>query len=247
MSDEPRSGQGDVLPENVDGRADVREDSVSADPLKLVNVPKAWRDENFVLICGNKHYLREFTMDERYLWRKLRDEGNLDGLVDDFEKLNAEVREFDTNTLADAYQKRADVIEKRIDELIERTPLDKWTTQVEDEINKLVVEKESFLTKVNELMSPKRQKLVEKSPEIMEKLEHIRETQGNVFLKMTWNLAKRECDETRSFDDYRAEAKGSDRLAAQEVVEEGNFTWEAHSLNRAARRQLLKTTTRSKS
>lgn len=240
------SGQADVLPKDDGGDSGVGE-SVVSDPLRLINAPSVWRDDdNYVEVCGNKHYLREFTLEERYLWRSIRDGSGLDKLVEDFDVLQREVKEIDENGLADALGKRAEVIDTRITELIEKTPLDKWDSKVEDEINKLVSQKEELNDKIEKLLSPKRKRLTEKSPELMEKLESIREAQGDIFLEFLWRLAQRDCGEERTLEQYRADAKGSDRLAAQEVVEEGNFTWEAHNLNRASRRQLLRSA-RSKS
>lgn len=241
MSDELASGQVGVLPDVDGGVVDSGEARVS-DPLVLTNAPGEWHDYPTVSVCGNEHPLREFTMEERALWRKVRDQGNLDDVIQEFETVQEEIRSFDVGGLAEAYEKRAQVIDRRLTELIERTPIDKWDVKVEREMDKLVSQREELLAKSRDLLSPKRRALAERSPELMEKLEVIRERQGNVFLEFVWNIARREFGEKRSLEEYIGDARGSDRLAAQEVVEEGNFTWEAHGLNRGQRRKLLNVT-----
>ncbi|MCA1800558.1 MAG: hypothetical protein LC650_04625, partial [Actinobacteria bacterium] len=56
----------------------------------------------------------------------------------------------------------------------------------------------------------------------------------------TWKIAVLRYNEKRTLEEWLKEARGSDRLSAQELVYAGNFTWEAQRLSRSQRRALLK-------
>lgn len=212
---------------------------MSKDVMKLVDAPEL-AGYDTVEVCGNQHEVKEFSMAERHLWVKVRDESGLDDMIEDFTKLQRQVEEFDEAGLSDVYLKRAAKIDEEVSEIVEKTSSADWNDKLEVKLNGMLEEAKKFRLKARDLLDPKRKEVAKRSPELTAKLEELNERQARIFLTMTWKLAKLHLGEKREFEDYFQAATGLDRIAAQEVVEEGNFTWEARSLNRSQRRALLK-------
>lgn len=220
--------------------------SKEPDPMDFVNSETF--DEMFekVSVNGIEYPLVEFNQAERHLWLKIRDESDLSSVIREFNDLRRDLEDFTGGVIVEKKEARIEKLNEEIDKLIETTPFDKWTPELEARLEAMVAALDAAKKDLAAIQEPLESKALEKSAELQARIEELRERQGLIQLRFVWHLAKQRHGETRSFDEYAEAAKGSDRENAGEVVKHGNFTWETagmpRSMNRAMRRGMKKTT-----
>ena len=212
------------------------------DALDFVNLPEEVTKEfgDAVTVCGREYPLQEFTQAERHLWLKVRDESNLTGIIKEFGELRRGLEELTGGTLVQKKEARIEKLNAEVDQLIDKTPFDKWSDEHEKKLTSMIEALEAAKKELYGLQAPLEDRALTESSNMQRRLENLREEQHLIHLKFVWMLAKLRHSETRAWEAYLEEAKGSDRLNAGEIVNAGNFTWETQmtprSLNRAARR-----------
>ena len=207
------------------------------DPLDFVNVEDSVTEEftDTVTVNGHEYPLTEFTQAERHLWLKVRDEANLTSIIKEFGELRRELDELTGGVLLEKKEARIKKLNDEIDNLIDSVPFDAWKPEHDDRLNRMVAALDAAKKEVQDIQAPLEDKALDKSAHMNARIEELRERQNLVHLKFMWLLAKQRHNEGRDWEAYVADAKGSDRLNAAEVVSAGNFTWENQPQSRANR------------
>lgn len=213
------------------------------DALDFVNLPDNVTKElvDTVEVNGQEFPLKEFTQAERHLWLKVRDESDLASIIKEFSELRRKLEDLTGGTLVQKKEARINKLDTEIDALIDSTPFDAWTPAHEEKLQAMVKALEAAKAELLELQAPFEDKAVHESSAVQRQLEDLREKQHLIHLRFVWLLAKKRYNEKRDWEEYLADAKGSDRQHAGEVVNFGNFTWETpgtgRNPNRAMRRR----------
>lgn len=212
------------------------------DALDFVNLPESVTDEftESVDVNGHKYSLKEFTQAERHLWLKVRDEADLTGIIKEFGVLRRQLDELTGGALVQKKEARINKLDKEIDALIDGVSFDAWTDAHEQKLQAMVKALEAAKHELVDLQAPFEDRALTESSEMQRRLEELREKQHLIHLRFVWLLAKKRHGESRDWEAYLEDAKGSDRQNAGEVVNFGNFTWETQGTgrnpNRAMRR-----------
>lgn len=197
-------------------------------------------DDEVLVICGVEFPAQEFTESERLEWLKVREKHALMETEAEFRDLVTAISKGDRNNLLKAKKSRLSRIKDEITRIVETTAPLEWSEKNEEYLGNLAVEADALENQILELEQPIDQELYGKMDEMQSILAALKAKRDPAFLEMAWKLARVKHKEERSFEDWMKEARGSDRLAAQELVFKGNFLWEAPRLSRAQRRQLRK-------
>jgi hypothetical protein len=205
-----------------------------SDELDLVQHPPEWDDS--VTICNLEFPLREFTMKERHLWLKIRRESSLMEIVEEFRTIQKRV-EGENKSIEGVMEKRITKLQTDLDVIV--TTTEEWTDQVQTKVEGITETLDNLRKQLEEMKEPGERRIVEVAGELQAKIDELKLRQQDIFLEFIWNLAKSDHKYKGTFEDFVAEAKGSDRQAAQMLVEEGNFTWDSQP-NREARRSASK-------
>lgn len=215
---------------------------MTPDPLDFVNLPEEITDElvEKVIINDADYPLQEFTQAERHLWLKIRDEADLMSVVREFSGMRKQLDELSGGVLVEKKQARIDKLDADINKFIDTVGFDEWNSDHDAKLTKMIEALEAAKREMAGIQEPLEDKAMEQSAALQKRVDELRERQQLVYLKFIWLLAKDRHKEKRSWEEYLAAAKGSDRSNATEVVEAGNFTWETQGRtrpqNRAARR-----------
>jgi len=208
----------------------------------FVDRPEDWLDDDEILvICGIEFPAQEFTELERAEWLKIREKYKLTETEQKYRDLLSELSKTDNSHLLKSKQERLSVVLDKITNFNRNTDPLKWTEELDEQVTKLAALADSLTKDIEELSAPQDEKLYGRIDEIQTKLKELKEARDPAFLELTWKLAKSRNQYNGSFADWTAAARGSDRLAAQELVYKGNFSWEAQRLSRDQRRAMLKT------
>ena len=216
---------------------DFDQDPEAAD---LVDRPEAFfiDDDEILTICGVEFPVQEFTEAERLEWLRIREKHGLLEAEVEYRDLITKLTKTDRNNLLKAKRARLTRIKDEIDRVVTKgDPLD-WSEKDDEYLGNLSAEADKLEAEILELEQPIDKEMYDKMDEIQAILEQIKTKRDPAFLEMAWKLARYKFDEKRSLDEWISSAKGSDRLAAQELVYKGNFMWEAPRLTRAQRRQM---------
>lgn len=198
-------------------------------------------DDEVVNICGVEFPVQEFTETERLEWIKVREKHGLLEADAEYRDLIVQATKSDRSNLLKAKKSRLTRIKEEIDRVVNNSdsPLD-WSEKDEEYLGNLAIEADKLEGEITELERPIDQEMYGKMDEMQSILEKIKKKRDPAFLEMAWKLARTRYKEERTLKQWNESAKGSDRLAAQELIYKGNFMWEAPRLNRAQRRQMVK-------
>jgi hypothetical protein len=216
------------------------------DALDFVNLPKDITDDfvDSVTVNGAEYPLNEFNQAERHLWLKVRDESDLTSVLKEFGEMRRELEQFTGGTLVEKKEARIKRLDAEIDKFIEDTAFDEWGKEHEKKLNAMIAALDAAKQELVSIQAPLEADALAGTAVMQKKIEELREKQQLIHLRFVWMLAKMRHKEKRTWEEYLADAKGSDRQNAAEVVEYGNFTWEtqgqSRATNRATRRALRK-------
>jgi hypothetical protein len=215
--------------------------SKEPDPMDFIQADPEWLEEfaSSVTINGAEYPLVEFNQAERHLWLKVREEESLVGLMKEFGEMRRDLEKLTGGVLVEKKEARVQKLDAEIDKFIESVPYEEWSDEHEQRLNGMIAALQRAKDELNGIQAPLEDQALISAHEMQAKMESLRERQQDIHLRFVWLLAKSRHKDTRSWDEYKAEAKGSDRQNAGILVQEGNFTWETQAtppMNRAARR-----------
>lgn len=221
---------------------EVLQDVVEPEAVDFVDRPEKWYidDDEVYIICGVEFPASEFTERERAEWLRIRDEHDLLATETKYRDLLGSVTKSDRSNLIKQKRERLQILQDEIQKVTRETPVLEWTEDTEVYIGKLAAEADKIESQIEELEKPYDEELYNRMDEMQQTLSALKESRDPAFLEMAWKMAVLNYGEKRSLEQWKQEARGSDRLSAQELIYKGNFTWEAPRLNRAQRRALTK-------
>ncbi|MCA1806745.1 MAG: hypothetical protein LC687_02615, partial [Actinobacteria bacterium] len=194
----------------------------------FVDRPEEWLatdDENFV-ICGVEFASGEFTELERAEWIKVRDKHKLSETEQKYRDILTELGKNEQGTLLASKRDRLKVIHDEISSINKSTAPLEWTEDLEQHVGELAAAADKLQQSIDELTAPQDKKLYDRMDEVQSTLNELKSNRDPAFLEMTWKIAVLRHNEKRTLEEWLKEARGSDRLSAQELVYAGNFTWE---------------------
>src|SRR5690554_518110 len=206
----------------------------------LVDRPDEWyvEDDEVFIICGHEFPAREFTEAERLEWLKIREKHGLAETEAEYRDLLIDASKQERNNLLKVQRSRLAKVKDEIKNIIDKTDVLKWTPEQEEYVGNLAAKADELEEQIAELERPIDQEVYDRMDDMQAILSGLKAKRDPAFLEMAWKLARRSFGEDRELDQWISDAKGGDRLAAQELVFKGNFLWEAPRLNRAQRREL---------
>lgn len=215
----------------------------------LVDRPDEWYidDDEVFIICGVEFPAREFTESERLEWLKIREKHDLAGTEAKYRDLLVDATKTERSNLLKIQRDRLQKVKDEARRIIDTTNPLEWTPEQEEYVGELAAKADELEEQIAELEKPVDQELYNRMDEMQSVLAELKAARDPAFLEMSWKIARTKYGEARSLEQWSSDAKGGDRLAAQELVHKGNFLWETPRLNRAQRRELHKSHRRTKS
>lgn len=216
------------------------EEMVDADLASLIDRPGEWYvdDDEIIIVNGVQFPAEEFTETERIEWLRLREKHKLAETEVEYRHLIEQLQENEHKNLLDTYQKRLDVVNEERNKIVENTkPLD-WSPELEQYVEQLAEKADEIEEKIEELQKPLSEALYGRVDELQQIVIRLKESRDPAFLEMAWKMATRRGQTTVDLNEWISQARGGDRLSAQQLVAKGNFMWEAVGLNRQQKRAL---------
>ena len=193
-----------------------------------------------VVVCGAELPLLEWNNATRAMWLEHAEKHDMHNITRAFVDLQQKLNEvLDAPTRVKVQKELIAKLEANLSNKVAAIRPEKYTAEMREQLNQLADDIDAEKKTLRELEDPTNLERFEATKPLDKALEELKGKKRELQLRFIHKLS----EDTRSFEDFAADATGSDYAAAEEVITAGNEPWLSQSgqpLNRAQRRKARK-------